>query len=141
VIPTIITQLLMGETRLHLGSLAPSRDFNYVGDTVRGFLALAEAEAAVGREVNIATGIEHTVGDVARMLITAINPTAALLEDENRLRPEASEVFRLIGDASLLTSMTGWRPQCTLGEGLARTVEWFREPDNLRRYKAWTYNL
>lgn len=141
VIPTIITQLLMGETRLRLGSLAPSRDFNYVGDTVRGFLALAEAEAAVGREVNIATGIEHTIGDVARMLITAINPTAALLEDENRLRPEASEVFRLIGDASLLTSMTGWRPQWTLGEGLARTVEWFREPDNLRRYKAWTYNL
>ena len=141
VIPTIMTQLLMGETQLHLGSLNPTRDFNYVGDTVRGFIALAEADAAIGREVNIATGTEHTIGDVARMLIAHINPEASIVEDEKRLRPDASEVFRLIGDNTLLTSMTGWKPEYDLREGLARTVEWFRVPDNLRRYKAWIYNL
>jgi len=141
VIPTIITQLLMGETKLHLGSLMPTRDFNYVGDTVRGFIALAEADAAIGREVNIATGTEHTIGDVARMLIADINPAANIVEDEKRLRPESSEVFRLIGDNTLLTSMTNWKPEYDLREGLARTVEWFRVPDNLRRYKAWIYNL
>ena len=141
VIPTIITQLLMGETQLHLGSLTPTRDFNYVGDTVRGFIALAEADAAIGREVNIATGTEHTIGDVARMLIADINPAANIVEDEKRLRPDTSEVFRLIGDNTLLTSITGWKPEYDLREGLARTVEWFRVPDNLRRYKAWIYNL
>ena len=141
VIPTIITQLLMGETRLHLGSLTPTRDFNYVGDTVRGFIALAEADAAIGREVNIATGREHTIGDVARALIADINPAATIVEDEARLRPDASEVYRLIGDNTLLTSMTTWRPEHDLHAGLARTVEWFRAPENLGRYKAWLYNV
>jgi NAD dependent epimerase/dehydratase len=141
VIPTIITQLLMGETELHLGSLTPTRDFNYVGDTVAGFIALAEADNVVGREVNIATGTEHTIGDVARTLIAEINPAAHIVADEKRRRPETSEVFRLIGDNTLLTSTTGWKPEYDLREGLARTVEWFRVPDNLRRYKAWIYNL
>ena len=141
VIPTIITQLLMGETRLHLGSLTPTRDFNYVGDTVRGFIALAEADAAIGREVNIATGREHTIGDVAKALIADINPAATIVEDEARLRPDASEVYRLIGDNTLLTSMTAWRPEYDLHAGLARTVEWFRSPENLGRYKAWLYNV
>lgn len=141
VIPTIITQLLMGETRLTLGNLSPTRDFNYVGDTVRGFIALAEADAAIGREVNIATGREYSIGDVARALIADINPLATIVEDEARLRPDASEVYRLIGDNKLITSMTAWRPEYDLRDGLARTVEWFRVPDNLRRYKAWLYNL
>ena len=131
----------MGETRLHLGSLTPTRDFNYVGDTVRGFIALAEADAAIGREVNIATGREHTIGDVAKALIADINPAATIVEDEARLRPEASEVYRLIGDNTLLTTMTAWRPEYDLHAGLARTVEWFRSPENLGRYKAWLYNV
>jgi NAD dependent epimerase/dehydratase len=141
VIPTIITQLLMGAEELKLGSLTPTRDFNYVADTVAGFIALAEAENVLGQEINIATGVEHTVGDVARYLIAQLNPAARIVTEDQRQRPEASEVFRLIGDNRLIKSLTAWQPQHNLEQGLARCVEWFREPSNLARYKAWLYNL
>jgi nucleoside-diphosphate-sugar epimerase len=141
VIPTIITQLLAGETELKLGSLTPTRDFNYVSDTVAGFLALAEADAVIGKEINIATGKEHTIGDVARYLVAQLNPHVAIRTEDQRLRPEASEVFRLIGDNTQLTTLTSWRPSYTLETGLQACIEWFRKPDNLNRYKAWLYNL
>jgi NAD dependent epimerase/dehydratase len=141
VIPTVITQLLEGHTELRMGSLTPTRDFNYVKDTAAGFIALAESDAAIGKELNIATGTEHTIGDVAQTLINEINPDARIVTDEQRLRPDASEVFRLIGDNTQITTLTDWRPQYDLTAGLADTVAWFREPDNLARYKAWLYNL
>ncbi len=141
VIPTVITQLLEGHTELRLGSLTPTRDFNYVKDTAAGFIALAKADAAIGKELNIATGTEHTIGDVANTLIAEINPQARIVTDEQRLRPDASEVFRLIGDNTQITTLTDWRPQYDLAAGLADTVAWFRQPDNLARYKAWLYNL
>ncbi|HCP78476.1 MAG: NAD-dependent dehydratase [Pusillimonas sp.] len=141
VIPTIITQLLSGERELNLGSLTPTRDFNYVADTVNGFIALAESDAAIGEEINIATGTEHTIGDVARTLIKELNPNASIIEAEERLRPDNSEVFRLIGDNKKIKDLTNWSPQFGLSEGLQQTVEWFRKPENLSRYKAWIYNL
>lgn len=141
VIPTVITQLLSGATELHLGSLSPTRDFNFVDDTVAGFIALAECDAAVGQEVNIATGVEHSVGDVAKFLISEINPAASIVSDEQRLRPDASEVFRLIGDNKKITSLTDWRPENNIETGLKKTVAWFRQPQNISRYKAWLYNL
>jgi len=141
VIPTIITQLLLGKTELHLGDLTPTRDFNYVKDTVQGFIALAEADSAVGKEINIATGKEHTVGDVAKVLISALNSNACIVTDEQRIRPEASEVFRLMGDNTLISSLTSWQPDYDLYAGLLDTVTWFKEPDNLSRYKAWLYNI
>ncbi len=141
VIPTVITQLLSGATELHLGSLSPTRDFNFVDDTVAGFIALAECDAAVGQEVNIATGIEHSVGDVANFLISQINPAACIVADDQRLRPDASEVFRLIGDNKKITSLTAWRPEHNIESGLKKTVTWFEQPQNLSRYKAWLYNL
>jgi NAD dependent epimerase/dehydratase len=141
VIPTVITQLLAGETELRLGALSPTRDFNYVKDTAAGFIALAECDAAIGREINIATGTEHTVGDVANTLIAEINPQARIVTDEQRMRPDASEVFRLIGDNTQITTLTPWRPQYDLAAGLRDTVAWFRQPENLARYKAWLYNL
>ena len=141
VIPTVITQLLEGHTELRMGSLTPTRDFNYVKDTAAGFIALAESDAAIGKELNIATGTEHTIGDVAQTLINEINPEARIVTDEQRLRPDASEVFRLIGDNTQITTLTDWRPQYDLTAGLADTVAWFRQPDNLARYKAWLYNL
>lgn len=141
VIPTIITQLLSGERELHLGSLTPTRDFNYVKDTVDGFIALAGADGAIGQEVNIATGVEHTIGDVARTLIAELNPQATIVEKEERLRPENSEVFRLIGDNTKIRGLTGWTPKHDLAAGLRDTVAWFRQPENLARYKAWIYNL
>lgn len=141
VIPTIITQLMSGATELSLGSLTPTRDFNYVADTVNGFIALAESDAAVGEEVNIATGTEHTIGNVANFLISEINPLAQLVVKEDRLRPEKSEVFRLIGDARKIQALTPWRPSYDLEAGLKDTISWFEKPENLSRYKAWLYNI
>ena len=141
VIPTVITQLLSGHDELHLGSLTPTRDFNYVGDTVEGFIALAEADKAIGEEVNIATGEEHTIGDVAQYLIGEINAQARVVTKEERMRPDKSEVVRLIGDNAKLRTLTGWRPRHDLKAGLHETVAWFREPANLARYKAWLYNV
>lgn len=141
VIPTVITQLLSGQTELRLGSLTPTRDFNYVKDTVQGFIALAESDAAIGQEINIATGVEHTIGDVANALIAELNPDARVVTDEKRLRPDASEVFRLIGDNTKITSLTAWRPAHNLQAGLRDTIDWFKQSDNLARYKAWLYNV
>lgn len=141
VIPTIITQLLSGKTELMLGDLKPTRDFNYVLDTVKGFIALAESDQSNGEEVNIATGVEHTIGDVAKFLIAEINPSAKLAVQEERLRPENSEVFRLIGSAEKLKALTGWKPSYNLESGLKDTIAWFRKPENLSRYKAWLYNI
>jgi nucleoside-diphosphate-sugar epimerase len=141
VIPTVITQLLSGETTLRLGSLSPTRDFNFVADTVYGFIALAECDAAIGEEVNIAAGVEHTIGDVATFLISVLNPTAKIVTDEQRLRPDASEVFRLIGDNTKITTLTNWSPTHDLHAGLKATVDGYHEPENLSRYKAWLYNL
>jgi NAD dependent epimerase/dehydratase len=141
VIPTIITQLLLGHTELRLGSLTPTRDFNYVKDTAQGFLALAEADSAIGREINIATGKEYTIGDVAQRLIAELNPNARIMTEDQRMRPEASEVFRLMGDNTLMTTLTPWRPRYELDAGLRETIAWFQQPENLSRYKAWLYNV
>jgi NAD dependent epimerase/dehydratase len=141
VIPTIITQLLLGHTELRLGNLSPIRDFNYVKDTVEGFIALAEADSAVGREINIATGQKHSIGEVAQILISLLNPQARIITDEQRLRPEASEVLLLVGDNTIITTLTSWRPQYELDAGLLDTIAWFRQPANLARYKAWLYNI
>ncbi len=141
VIPTIITQLLLGKRELELGDLTPTRDFNFVRDTAAGFIALAECDEAIGQEINIATGMEHSIGDVARTLIEQINPDARIQTDEQRLRPKDSEVFRLLGDNTLISHLTDWRPQHGLADGLSETIAWFRIPENLSRYKAWLYNL
>ena len=141
VIPTIITQLLLGQTDLRLGSITPTRDFNYVKDMVEGFIALAEADSSVGKEINIATGKEHSIGAVAQILISELNPNARIIAEEQRLRPDASEVFRLMGDNTLITTLTQWRPRYELVAGLLDTIAWFRQPENLARYKAWLYNV
>ena len=139
VIPTIITQLLAGRTEIKLGSLEPTRDFNYVKDTAAGFMALGNCEAAIGQEVNIATGVEHSIGDLARELIRQINPQAQIVCDAQRLRPKDSEVERLLGDASKMHQLTGWKPAYTFEQGLAATIEFLR--NNMERYKPDVYNL
>jgi NAD dependent epimerase/dehydratase len=141
VIPTIITQLLSGETELRLGSLTPTRDFNHVADTVRGFIALGEAEAAIGEEVNIASGTEYSIGDIAARLVGQINPAARIAVQDERVRPDKSEVVRLIGDNRKIRSLTAWEPRYDMEAGLRHTIEWFRDPQNLARYKAWIYNV
>lgn len=139
VIPTIITQLLAGGTEIHLGSLTPTRDFNYVKDTAAGFMAIADCDAAVGQEINIATGRETSIGDLARELIRQINPEAKIVTETQRMRPEKSEVNRLLGSAEKLRGLTGWKPAYTFEEGIAETIAFLRQ--NLSSYKPDVYNL
>lgn len=141
VIPTIITQLLLGEEEVQMGSLTPTRDFNYVKDTAQGFIALAESDLTVGQEVNIATNSEQSIGKLVQMLIDELNPNARILTDDKRLRPEASEVYRLVGDNALISSLTDWQPKYDFSSGLQDTIQWFREPENLSKYKSWLYNI
>lgn len=141
IIPTIITQLLSGQEEINLGSLTPTRDFNYVKDIVNGFIALAEADAAIGQEVNIATGVEHKIGDVAHLLISELKSSAKIITDEQRLRPETSEVYQLLGDNTRISTLTSWRPRFDLKAGLMETISWFKQPENLSRYKTWLYNI
>jgi NAD dependent epimerase/dehydratase len=141
VIPTIITQLLSGRSEIRLGNLHPTRDLVYVKDTVEGLAKLASCDAAVGQEVNIATGQETSVRDLAEHLIQQLNPQARLVEDQQRLRPKDSEVERLLGSHQKLHALTGWQPRFTLAKGLAETISWLREPAHLARYKTWLYNV
>jgi NAD dependent epimerase/dehydratase len=141
VIPTLITQLLNGQAEIRLGAVSPTRDFNYVTDTVNGFMAIAESERTSGEEINIASGRECGVGELAQLLIDRINPDARIVTDEERVRPAASEVERLVGDNGKLMSLTRWRSTCTLEQGLDETVDWFRNPANLARYKSRLYNV
>ena len=139
IIPTIITQLLAGQQEIKLGSLTPTRDFNYVKDTAHGFMTIADCDAAIGQELNIATGIEHSIGDLANELIAQINPNAKIVCEAERLRPEKSEVNRLLGDATKLRTLTDWKPQYTFEQGLAETIEFLR--GNLDQYKVGQYIL
>lgn len=145
VIPTIITQIALGARQVKLGAVHPTRDFNFVRDTVRGFVAVAEADAAVGQVVNIGSNYEISIGDAARLIAEVMGRDVEIGNDEQRLRPPASEVERLWADNSLARELTGWVPEYAgvdgLRRGLAETVAWFAEPANLRRYKAGIYNI
>lgn len=139
VIPTIITQLLAGKTEIKLGSLTPTRDFNYVKDTAAGFIAIAESDKTVGQEINIATGTEISIGDLANEIISQINPNAKIICDEDRLRPDKSEVNRLLGDNTKIKALTDWEQKYTFSQGIAETIEWLRH--NLDKYKTDIYNV
>ncbi len=139
VIPTVISQLLAGERSIKLGSLTPTRDFNYVKDTAAGFIALSECAEAVGEEVNIATGREISIGELAGEIIRQLNPEAEIVCDEQRLRPEKSEVNRLLGSNEKIKRLTGWQPRYTLEQGIAETIEWMR--GHLSGYKTGIYNI
>ncbi len=141
VIPTIITQLLDGAGEIRLGSLHPTRDLNYVSDTVSGFIALAECDDAIGAEVNLGSGTEVSIGDVAVLIADVAGTEARVVSDDARIRPEQSEVERLVCDSSLAHALAGWEPAVDLREGLTRTVEWFRVPENRARYKWDLYNV
>lgn len=139
VIPTIAMQLLDGKQNIKLGSLTPTRDFNFVFDTVKGFIAIAEHKNTIGQEINIATQREVSIGHLADMMIKLINPQARIVCDENRLRPDKSEVNRLLGSNEKIKEMTGWEPQYTLEEGLDITIDWIR--NNIEYYKTDIYNI
>lgn len=140
IIPTIISQIAAGNSEIKVGDLTPTRDFNYVADTCRGFLALAEADGIEGEEINIATGTEISMADTLATIAEVMERKVEFVVDPARLRPSASEVFRLCGDNSKITALTAWRPEVSLREGISRTVKWFTDPANLARYKTDIYN-
>lgn len=139
VIPTIISQLLAGKDKIELGALTPTRDFNYVKDTAAGFIAIAESDKTIGEEINIATQREISIGDLAKEIIAQINPNAEIVCDEKRLRPEKSEVNRLLGDNTKIRALTDWKQQYTFEEGIAETIAWIRE--HMQAYKTDIYNV
>ena len=138
-IPTIRTQLLGGKEKIHLGSLTPTRDFNYVKDTVNGFIKIYESEKTIGEEINIATQHEISIGELAEELIRQINPNAKIVCDEERLRPEKSEVNRLLGSNKKIKELTDWKPVYSFEEGLSETISFFK--DNMDKYKPDIYNI
>lgn len=141
VIPTIITQIASGMKEIKLGDLTPTRDFNYVKDTAAGFLAIAECEASIGKEINIASNYEISMADTLNLIKDIMGSDVKFITDKQRIRPEKSEVFRLWGDNSLVKELTGWEPKYSLEKGLTETIEWFSKPENLKKYKANLYNI
>lgn len=145
VIPTIITQIASGKRQLRLGAVHPTRDFNYVADTVRGFIAVAESERSVGEVINVGSNFEVSIGDTARTIAEVMGADIEIVSDDQRLRPAKSEVERLWADNSRAAELLGWRPQYGglegFRRGLAETVAWFRDADNLSAYKADIYNI
>jgi NAD dependent epimerase/dehydratase len=139
VIPTIITQLLAGKEEIRLGALSPTRDFNFVKDTVQGFIEIAKSNKTIGEEVNIATQKEISIGQLAQELINQINPSARIINDNERIRPSKSEVERLLGSNEKIMRLTNWKPKYTFEEGLAETIEWVKH--NLDKYKIDIYNI
>jgi NAD dependent epimerase/dehydratase len=145
VIPTIVTQIAAGSREIKLGALQPTRDFNFVQDTVRGFVSIAESDASLGRVVNIGGNYEISIGDVASLISEVMDKHVSFICEEERLRPQRSEVERLWADNSLAHTLMGWSPEYAgidgLRRGLAETVDWFVRPENLQLYKAGIYNL
>ncbi len=145
VIPTIISQLLAGRDKISLGAVSPTRDFNYVTDIVSAFIATAEAENTCGEVVNAGTGYEISIGDLAGLLCDLVGRQVEIETDEQRIRPENSEVNRLCASTEKIRSLTGWQPEYSgqegLREGLRRTVDWFSQSENLKLYKSDEYNI
>ena len=141
VIPSIMIQLMNGATEIKLGDTTPTRDLLFVKDTVRGFGMIAEEAKTIGEEINIASQTEISIEDLAQKLIQAINPKAKIIQEQQRLRPDNSEVRRLFGSNKKIMELTKWQPEVSLDEGLKKTIAWFSDKENLKFYKHDIYNL
>jgi len=141
VIPTIITQIANGAKKIKLGDLTPTRDFNYVNDTCRGFIDLAECDESIGQTVNIGSNFEISIGDTLNLIKELMNSDVEFIVDNERIRPGKSEVFRLWCDNSKIEELTGFKPKINIREGLQRTIDWITQPENLKNYKSEIYNV
>lgn len=145
VIPTIITQIASGQRRIHLGALSPTRDFNYVTDTCQAFVALSSCDRALGQVVNAASNFEISIGNTAALIADVMNVEVEICTEDQRMRPEGSEVNRLYGDNTRLVELTGWHPSYSglegFKRGLALTAAWFSDPANLSRYRPCSYAI
>lgn len=141
VIPTVITQIAAGSRKIKLGALHPTRDFNYVLDTVQGFIAVAESGQTVGEVLNCGSNYEISIGDTVKLIAEIMGAEIEIETDEIRFRPEKSEVERLWCDNAKIARIAGFKPQTTLRQGLEKTIEWFADPANLKRFKTDIYNV
>lgn len=141
IIPTIITQIANGATEIKLGDLTPTRDFNFVKDTCRGFIQLADCDQAIGQEVNVCSNYEISMRDTLNLIADIMGKNVNFVEDTQRLRPKNSEVFRLWGDNTKIKSLTGFEPEYDIRRGLEETIKWFTCEDNLKKYKSNIYNV
>jgi len=141
VIPTIITQIANGMKEIKLGDVSPTRDFNYVEDICRGFLAIAENDQTIGETINIGSNSEISIGNTFDLIKELMKSDVRLVADKERIRPEKSEVFRLCCDNTKIKKLTGFNPQVDIKEGLQRTIKWFIQPKHLKKYKAQIYNV
>ena len=141
VIPTIITQIASGEKKIKLGDVTPTRDFNYVEDTCRGFLSILESQNTIGETLNIGSNFEISIGDTLNLIKEIMKSEVEFIVDEQRIRPEKSEVFRLWCDNSKISKLTDFEPQVSIREGLKKTIDWIILPENLKNYKSEIYNV
>jgi len=141
VIPTIITQIANGEKEIKLGDLTPTRDFNYVEDTCRGFIALAEEDKTIGETINIGSNFEISIADTLNIIKELMQGDVKFIMDQQRIRPEKSEVFRLWCDNTKIEKLTGFKPQIDIKNGLQKTIDWIIEPEHLKNYKSEIYNV
>jgi len=141
VIPTIILQVLSGAKKIKLGDITPTRDLVYVDDTVNGFIEVFKSDKTLGEVINIATESEISIGDLARLIFKLIGKECEVEVEETRLRPAKSEVRRLGGSNSKILRLTSWEQKHDLEKGLMNTINWFRDPDNLSKYKYFIYNI
>lgn len=141
IIPTIITQIANGATEIKLGDLTPTRDFNFVKDTCRGFIQLADCDEAIGQEVNVCSNYEISMRDTLNLIADIMGKEVNFVEDTQRLRPKNSEVFRLWGDNTKIKGLTGFEPEYDIRRGLEETIKWFTCEDNLKKYKSNIYNV
>ncbi len=141
IIPTIITQIASGKKEIRMGDLTPTRDMNFVKDTCRGFIALAESENSIGKEINISSNYEISMSDIVEKIVRIMNKKVEIITDQQRIRPEKSEVFRLWGDNSMISRLTDFKPLYSIEEGLKETIDWFIQQNNLKNYKADIYNV
>jgi NAD dependent epimerase/dehydratase len=141
VIPNIISQIAANEKKIKAGDLTPTRDFNFVKDTCEGFIQLSKYPAAIGETINIGSGKEISIGDVAKLIKTLMKSDVEIIQEKQRIRPEKSEVFRLLCDNTKIKELTGYEPKYSLDDGLQETISWFTDPENLKKYKTGIYNV
>lgn len=141
IIPTIIAQIANGKKEIKIGDLTPTRDFNFVKDTCKAFIELSKCDAAIGQEVNIASNFEISMRDTLELIAKIMKSDVKFIEDEQRIRPQNSEVFRLWGDNTKIKLLTGFTPSYNIEKGLCETIDWFLEKENLKKYKADIYNI
>jgi len=141
VIPTIITQIANGAKQINLGDLTPTRDFSYVEDTCRGFIAIAEEDKTIGQTINVGSNFEISVGETFNLIKELMTSDIKFVRDEERIRPTKSEVFRLWCDNTKIENLTGFKPKIDIKEGLQKTITWIMQPKNLEKYKSEIYNV